>query len=216
MKIPFTMFSLRLLYLLPCLLAASCELPEAVPTGPTGNSLAGASKSPVVLCFGDSLTSGGGKIDPYPAQLGRMTGRPVVSSGAGGETLVRGAARFPGVLARANPGVVVIMEGTNDAASGGSLSAAEAALEDMVNRSKAAGAAVLVCTIPPFQKGAQAGNAAAQAFNERIRAVASRQKVALVDIYAAFGARGELTQGDGVHISNAGAAVIAAEVAERL
>jgi lysophospholipase L1-like esterase len=119
-------------------------------------------------------------------------------------------------LAKTRPGIVVIMEGTNDAASGGSLSAAEAALDGMVTQSKAAGAQVIVCTIPPFQKGAQAGNGAAQAFNERIRAVAARQKVVLIDIYAVFGQRGELTQGDGVHISSAGAAVIAAEVAGRL
>ena len=106
---------------------------------------------------------------------------------------MRGAGRFPGVLAKNNPGTVVIMEGTNDAASGGSLEAAEAALESMVTRAKAAGAGVVVCTIPPFQKGAAAANGAAQAFNARIRAVASRQGVALADVYGAFGSNGDLT-----------------------
>ena len=198
----------------------ACDLPSSTSTSTGGGSGGGSGGTPsnaTILAFGDSLTSGGGKVsNPYPSQLGKMTGRPVVSSGAGGETLVRGAARFPGVFNKNNPGTVVIMEGTNDAASGGSAAAAEAALESMIVYAKSKGAKVVVATIPPFQKGAAAANPAAVVLNSHIRAAAARQGVPLADVYSAFGANTTLTQGDGIHITNEGAGVIAATVAGRL
>ena len=213
--------SSRILAATLCLaLLSACDLPTNTSGGTGGRSGGGSAGTPsnaTILAFGDSLTSGGGKIsNPYPSQLSKMTGRPVVSSGAGGETLVRGAARFPGIFNKNNPGTVVIMEGTNDAASGGSASAAEAALESMIVYAKSKGAKVVVATIPPFQKGAVAANPAAVDMNAHIRAAASRQGVALADVYSAFGSNGALTQGDGIHITNEGAGVIAATVADRL
>jgi lysophospholipase L1-like esterase len=195
----------------------SCNLEtDETASGGGGNS-GGSAANRTILAFGDSLTSGGGKIsDPYPGQLSRMTGRPVVSSGAGGETIPRGAARFNGVFDRTKPGVVVIMEGTNDAAAGTSLAAAEAALEQMVVYAKSKGAGVVLATIPPFQKATANADPRAQSVNERIRAVASRQRVALADVHKAFGNNGALTQGDGIHLTNEGSTVVAATVADRL
>ena len=199
---------------------AGCDLPSSTSSGAGsggGGGSGGTPSNPTILAFGDSLTSGGGKVaDPYPSQLSRMTGRPVISSGAGGETLVRGASRFPGVFDKNKPGTVVIMEGTNDAASGGSSAAAGAALESMIVHAKSRGANVVVATIPPFQKGAAPANPAAVDINVHIRAAASRQGVPLADVYSAFGSNTALTQGDGIHITNEGAAVIAATVADRL
>ena len=211
----------RVLFIvLSSLLICACDPPsnfEADSGGGSGGGSGGTPSNPTILAFGDSLTSGGGKIaNPYPSQLSKMTGRPVVSSGAGGETRVRGAARFPGVFNKNNPGTVVIMEGTNDAASGGSAAAAEAALESMIVYAKSKGAKVVVATIPPFQKGAVAANPAVVDLNGHIRAAAARQGVPLADVYSAFGANGALTQGDGIHITNEGAGVIAATVADRL
>jgi lysophospholipase L1-like esterase len=120
------------------------------------------------------------------------------------------------VFDRNKPGVVVIMEGTNDAAAGTSLDAAEAALEQMVAYAKGKGAGVVLATVPPFQKGAANADPRAQAVNQRIRAVASRQGVALADVHKAFGNNGALTQGDGIHLTNEGSAVVAATVADRL
>ncbi len=208
---------LMLFTVMPVLFSCNLETGEPTTGGGGGGGSGGTTANRTVLAFGDSLTSGGGKIsDPYPGQLSRMTGRPVISSGAGGETIPRGAARFPGVFERTKPGVVVIMEGTNDAAAGTSLAEAEAALEQMVVYAKSKGAGVIVATIPPFQKATTNADPRAQAVNERIRAVASRQGVPLADVYKAFGSNGTLTQGDGIHLSNEGAGVVAATVADRL
>ena len=200
---------------------SACDLPsnfqaasDGAGTGSTGAKSVGTGS---ILAFGDSLTSGGGKVSsPYPGQLSRMTGRPVISSGAGGETLVRGASRFPGVFDKNRPSTVVIMEGTNDAASGGSPAAAQAALASMIGYARSKGANVVVATIPPFQKGAAGANPAAVDLNNHIRAAAAGQGAALADVYSAFGGNGALTQGDGIHITNEGAGVIAATVADKL
>ena len=139
-----------------------------------------------ILAFGDSLTAGvtsdviptSVEIRPsksYPAQLGellsqRYSGQAIrmTNSGVPGEKAVNAVSRFKRELARVQPDVVLIMEGTNDL-DPDTLSPgiqAAAAVETMVQHAKT-----------------RSTQPAVVPYNERIRQVAVRQGVPLVDVY---------------------------------
>ncbi len=155
-----------------------------------------------ILAFGDSLTAGvtsdviptSVEIRPsksYPAQLGellsqRYSGQSIrmTNSGIPGEKAVNAVSRFKRELARVQPDVVLIMEGTNDL-DPDTLSPgvqAAAAVETMVQHAKTRGVDPILATIPP-QRTARSTEPAVVPYNELIRQVAVRQGVPLVDVY---------------------------------
>ncbi len=152
------------------------------------------------LAFGDSLTAGvvsppvgRSSLDPsmsYVTILERDLQRnyvtqsiTVLNAGASGEQARNAVSRFQSVLRTHRPEVVLLMEGTNDldVLGGGGADLAAQAIDSMVNRAQAAGLDVLLMTIPPQRFTAQAS--LVPGLNDRIRAIAARRGVALVDIY---------------------------------
>lgn len=164
------------------------------------------------------------------AQLGaRYTAQvPVVgNAGSPGETLLGSdtLTRFSNVLASTSSSAahagpyqaVLIMEGTNDLAQKDAAiePAMMAVLEEMITRARSQGLRPYLATIPPMNPS---GSRAATEYgwylvkdvNDRIRALATRVGVPLVDVYAALSTDvPSLIGADGVHPTVAGYAAIA-------
>ena len=142
----------RLRAIVPTLLA---WMLLAVPAGcgpdaPDAPRLEPLPRGAVVLCFGDSLTSGVGAEQgrTYPDELARLTGLTVHSSGVPGEVSSRGLARLPRVLEQVRPALVILCHGGNDMLRGLPASATEANLRAMVDLARARGAQVLLVGVP--------------------------------------------------------------------
>ena len=84
------------------------------------------SNDPVVLsgenitCFGDSLTYGIGAAGDksYPAQLSKMTGRPIINAGIPGNTTADALKRLEADVLEKSPRMVLITLGGNDMKNG--------------------------------------------------------------------------------------------------
>ena len=159
------------------------------------------------LAFGDSLTAGVVsspvgvlRLTPsqsYPfklqsklAQHFALQSVDVVNAGVPGERAENATGRFRNELARVQPEVVLLMEGTNDLihsrVSGPSL--AIAGLDAMIREAKSQGVEVLLATIPPQRPVPLRAAVAAiiPAFNAEIGVLAQRHNVALVDVFTAL------------------------------
>src|SRR5262249_7884121 len=125
-----------------------------------------------LVTFGDSLTDGGGVVPPWPEVLSRRLradGRQVavVNAGISGNRLLRGGMGLSGldrfehdVLHRRGARWVMVLEGTNDLGSAGSVepgtpppTAEEiiGAYGQLVEAAHAAGLKVYGGTLPPFE-----------------------------------------------------------------
>src|SRR5262245_20556793 len=146
-----TLSALSLFLLLAaCSPGDSASLPTraaapAPPPAPTP-----ISDGPLVVFLGDSLTAGyglGGE-QAYPALVEKRLqeqGIPihVLNAGVSGDTTAGGLARLDWLLSQ-KPDVVVVGLGGNDGLRGLPLEQAERNLREIVRRSKAAGARVLL------------------------------------------------------------------------
>ena len=163
---------------------------------------------PLVVFLGDSLTAGFGlgEEEAYPALASAALaaeGRPVrvVNAGVSGDTSAGGLARLDWVL-RLAPDVVVVELGPNDGLRGLSLAATEANLREIVERSRAAGARVLLAgmLIPPNYGPDYAGRFAA--IYPRL---AAELDVPLVPfLLEGVGGEPDLNLADGIHPNAAG------------
>lgn len=161
-------------------------------------------KNPIrVLVMGDSQSSGGNYsgVPPWVSIL--AVERPewrVVNQATPGETSAGGRSRIAGALQRHSPDVVVIMYGANDAIQSNSPGAYEQNISSMVAACKAAEArVVLVNTMPMFGvRSIYNGNVTL--LNDRLRSVASRERVTLADVNREFrGADAASLFPDGLH-----------------
>jgi lysophospholipase L1-like esterase len=190
------------------------------------------------LAFGDSLTEGTisaaptvllvSNIDSYPFKLERLLAAryrsqiiEMFNDGVGAENAARdsftspgGIVRLPQSLDEHHPGVLLLMEGTNDLL-GFERGAAEAtaALREMVRTGKNHGTRVFLATIPPQRAGGVRRRDRVAAlipiFNESLRQIAAQEGVTLVDIYNALKDRLELIGVDDLHPTPMGYDVIA-------
>ncbi len=131
--------------LLVVLAAAGCRSdvgPQLAPLAPDAR----------ILAFGDSLTYGSDEApdQSYPAQLGRLLGRPVVKSGVPGETTEQGLARLPRELDRVDPGLLLLWLGGNDFLRRIDPAHIEANLARMIEIARERGIAVLLIGVPPL------------------------------------------------------------------
>ena len=173
--------------------------PAAPSTEPAGRP----ADLPRVVFLGDSLTAGLG-VDAeqaFPAVLGEMLaaeGTPiaVVNAGVSGDTTAGGLRRLDWLL-RQKPDVVVVGLGANDGLRGLKLDASEQNLREIVKKSRAAGASVLLLgmLIPPNY-----GPEYVSSFRELYPKLAKELDVALVPfLLEGVGGERTLNQADGIH-----------------
>ncbi len=177
-----------------------------------------------IAAVGDSLTAGGHwaraasnyiNLGTQGADALELDGRQNVyaeyrqfARGGWGANQIRRSV-FPQAL-QYEPTDVVIMAGVNDMASGRSVESTFAALADMYETARRAGARVYAVPVLRWA-GARASSGAAQAKTERlngmIRAYASNYDAVFIDAQE-LGGRGALPDfadsGDGIHLSRAG------------
>jgi lysophospholipase L1-like esterase len=166
---------------------------------------------------------------PVRLQLGLATYHPqqgslfrVLNRGIPSESVVSvpgfpgGVARIDSVLATDRPQVLLLLEGINDLGGDVPVDMVAAGLQYIADRSVTAGVPVMIATMfqtYPIvkQDGTERSNGAEQvpALNQRIRQIANRQNVYLVDLYAAFGTSHTLVGADGLHPTEQGLEVMA-------
>lgn len=165
-----------------------------------------AADKPVILIVGDSLSAGYG-IDvksTWVALLERRLaeegyGYRVVNASVSGETTGGAKARLTRALELHRPQVVVLELGANDALRGLPLKQVESNLDDLIERSQAAGAKVVLVgmRIPPNY-----GAAYADRFHALYAELARAHDVQHVDFFLEGVALDEkLMQADGLHPS---------------
>ena len=171
--------------------------------------------SPVIVAFGDSLTSGPGlgRNEAYPALLQRrMTAEQreyrVVNAGVTGETTSEAVLRFDSTLV---PGtkIVILAIGINDGLRGVPVSTVERNIAAMIERAQARGIQVLLCGMeaPPVGPG---GLIYTVDFHRMYTRLADRYRVPLVPFFlTAIIGNDEWNLDDSLHPNAAGHRVIA-------
>lgn len=208
---------LFLQFLLAVIVSAGLAVSAANPAWAMDRS---SSPEPVIVCFGDSITSGYG-VNPgqsYPADLSaKLHARGyhyrVLNMGVGGNTTKDAVGRLPEVL-RAHPAVVIVEFGGNDGLRGLPLSVTRANLGTITSTLLHSGSKVLLVgiTLPPNY-----GAAYVHQFDAIYRDVARKYKVPLLpmlyaNVYKVPGA----VQPDGIHPTAKGANLIAGNILTKL
>src|SRR5918999_6039138 len=181
---------------------------DDLPTSPDG-------VVPVIVAFGDSLTSGPGlkPSETYPALLQqRITAehRPyrVLNAGVSGDATAQALARFEKALVR-DTKIVIIAIGINDGLRGVPVGTVERNIGAMIERAQAQNIAVLLCGMeaPPVGPG---GLTYTIEFHRLYTRLAERYKVALVPFFL-IGIIGndELDLDDSFHPNAAGHRIMA-------
>jgi lysophospholipase L1-like esterase len=186
------------------------------------------------LAFGDSLTEGvvsSGPMlrlfllqDSYPFLLQRrlaarylLQAPVVINEGIAGEAATEGSRRLRSRIQLHRPDVLLLMEGTNDLLDrpdiGRGADTAMVALKGMVSEAKLLGVRVAIATVPPQRAGGirhrDAVASLIPSFNDRIRALAAVENVALIDVYNAMKDDLSLIGLDDLHPTIAGYDVMA-------
>jgi acyl-CoA thioesterase-1 len=154
----------------------------------------------------------------FPAVVARQLateGLPVrmVNAGVSGDTTADGVSRLDWIL-RQSPDVVVVGLGANDGLRGLDLAQTEANLRQILTRSRAAGADVLLLgmRMPPSH-----GPEYAERFRELFPRLTRELSVPLVPfLLEGVGGHPELNQGDGIHPDAEGQRLLAANVLPHL
>jgi acyl-CoA thioesterase-1 len=157
-----------------------------------------------IVVLGDSLSAGYGiKIqEGWVNLLGKRLasegyGYSVVNASVSGETTQGGLARLARVLESHKPAIVIVELGANDGLRGLPLSASRENLRQIVERSQAAKArVVLVGMVIPPNYGARYG----QEFRDMFAALAAKYPVAFVPFFLdQVALKPDLMQADGLH-----------------
>jgi lysophospholipase L1-like esterase len=203
--------------------------PDPPPPPPPPVPVLGVTR---LLAFGDSMTEGvvsparafgaltAGLPRSYPFKLQTLVSQrytdqsvTVLNAGFAGRRADADSDRLKGALAEAKPELLLLWHGANDllaldrttgAALDEGIAAAAAAVEDLVRDGTARGARVMLATQTPAIRGLQRGGAAPYLpqFNDRLKAVAARRGVQIVDLFTEVPAA--LVGQDGLHLTEEG------------
>ncbi len=191
------------------ILVSTIAVPGCKDDGPTGPS----GSSPVIVAFGDSLTSGPGlrPDETYPVLLQKRIADAhqdyrVVNAGVAGDTSSDALLRFDAALV---PGteIVILAIGGNDGLRNVPVATVERNISTMIERAQARGADVLLCQMeaPPL-----GGLSYTLEFHRIFTRLADRYKVPLVPFFLlGILGNGELDLNDTLHPNAAGHKVIA-------
>lgn len=175
-----------------------------------------ASREPLVIFLGDSLTAGRGlpadaAFPALVAEMMREKGRPlsVVNAGVSGDTTSGGLDRL-GWLLEQKPDVLVVGLGVNDAFRGQPVDRIEANLRAIVAKAKAAGARVVLLGMRvPTNYGPEYTEAFAAIYPR----VAKKESVDLMPfLLDGVGGHAELNLEDGIHPNREGQRIVASHV----
>lgn len=175
-----------------------------------------ATREPLVVFLGDSLTAGYGLSteQAFPALVGealRGRGTParIVNAGVSGDTTTGALGRLDWLLQQ-KPDLLVVGLGANDAFRGQPVSRIEENLRTIVRRAKASGARVLLLGMRiPTNFGPEYTSAFAAIYPR----LASREGVPLMPfLLEGVGGRADLNQDDGIHPNARGQKIVAANV----
>ena len=196
--------------------AASLRVPAPAARPAVKPAPAPVPDTPLVVFLGDSLTAGLGldEDQAYPAVLERELeeeGLPVrvLNAGVSGDTTAGGLSRIGWLLGQ-RPDVVVVALGANDGLRALPVEQAEKNLREIVRRSQAAGARVLLLgmKMPPNY-----GPEYTRSFEGMYAAIAKDMNVPLVPfLLEGVGGERSLNQGDGIHPTAKGPEVLAKKV----
>jgi lysophospholipase L1-like esterase len=128
---------------------------------------------------------------------------PQVNGGKFGQTSDQILNRFPTGLNARGIHSIYILAGTNDVLLKHDPDAAIANLERMVSLARQQDVKPFIATIPPIYRDSGAYQPAVQALNEKIRALATRDHVCLIDYYGALFDHPSY-ESDGVHMKKLG------------
>lgn len=157
-----------------------------------------------VLIVGDSISAAFG-LDTRVGWVSKLEQRmrqeghddKIVNASISGDTSAGGQARLPALLAAHKPGLVIIELGGNDGLRGQQPAQLQQNLSSMIDKSRAAGAKVLLLgmRIPPNY-----GPRYTRAFEEAFSTVAEEKQVPFVPFFLeGVGGVPELMQADGIH-----------------
>jgi len=179
---------------------------EASPAAPDG-------RTPVIVAFGDSLTSGPGlaQEQKYPSLLQERIAdaghsHRVVNAGVTGDTTSAALGRFEAALV-ADTEIVVLAIGINDGLRGVPVATVERNIATMIERAQARGIRVLLCAMeaPPIR-----GLSYTIDFHRLFTTLADRYKVPLVPFFlVGIVGNDELNLDDTLHPNAAGHRIIA-------
>ncbi|MEE1925423.1 arylesterase [Pseudomonas sp. 148P] len=161
-----------------------------------------------VLIVGDSISAAFG-LDTRQGWVALLEKRlkdegfddKVVNASVSGDTSAGGQARLPALLSAHKPSLVVLELGGNDGLRGQLPTQLQQNLASMIDKSRAAGARVLLLgmQLPP-NYGARYTKAFAQVYSD----LAAQKNVPLVPFFLeGIGGHAELMQADGIHPAQA-------------
>ena len=184
---------------------------------------------PKVVCFGDSITKHG-----YYEVLAPLIGAETINAGVAGHNSRQGLKRMQKDVLAHQPDVVVVLFGTNDLRADSKkayvpLLDYQKNLLQMVDGIEAAGAKVVICTLPPINKQLYFTRHQEESYDavgglEKLIAnyrdttieVAATRQLPLVDLNQILLTQPRWMRGDGVHPSETGKSLIAQAVAEKV
>lgn len=175
---------------------------------------------PVILAFGDSLTAGHGVelVESYPSRLQKELDRlgykyRVVNAGISGDTTSGGLSRIDFALAE-KPKIVILELGANDGLRGLPIREAKQNLGEMIRKSQAAGATVILAgmTLP-----LNLGPDYIRNFESMYSDLAGEHKITLIPFFLeGVAAQEDLNQPDGIHPTAKGYDVVMQNVMKHL